>query len=288
MPLVSRFIGTLLLLGACVPSQAIVQAEVRMSDLSITLIDLNPNDGVVPAFTIGAPGIVGDVIVGAEPVKVERTASGFGADLDLSAVSGAASAAARASAGHLHLTGSLVDGEEGNFFSHLFLGSLTPIMPPGCFFLQCPPPTWVYDVFLSPHTAIRVTGNLYLSAQINPGSDRREEAVAYFVSGLDNWHSPSPGWQRHAARAATFEGDMEIWGDGSARDADVLDISFEYEARNDSAQTWSGEFSLHLYAYGSSFAYPPPPPIPEPGSGPLLLLGLAGLWAIARRRAVPL
>jgi len=284
MAFMVRILGVLLWFGACTPSQAVVQAEVRLSELSFTLIDLDPADGVMPAFTIGAPGIRGDVHVGSEPLRGEQVVSGFDAQVDLSVASGAASAAARASAGNLHLTGSLVDGEEGNFFSHLLLASLTPLAPPGCFFLQCPPSTWVYDVFLSPQTAVRVAGKLHLSAQINPGSDRREESVAYFVSGLDNWHSPSPGWQWHAVRAATFESELGLEGRVPARDTDALDISFEYEARNNADQTWSGEFYLHLYAYGSSFAYPPPPPIPEPGSGALLLLGLAGLLAVVPPR----
>ena len=288
MAFIVRILGVLLWFGACTPSQAVVQAEVRLSELSFTLIDLDPADGVMPAFTIGAPGIRGDVHVGSEPLRGEQVVSGFDAQLDLSVASGAASAAARASAGELHLTGALTDGAEGNFWSHLLLASLTPLAPPGCFFLQCPPSTWVYDVFLSPQTAVRVAGKLHLSAQVNPGSDRREEAVAYFVSGLGNWHSPSPGWQRLAARAATFASESELWGEGLPRNTDLLDISFEYEARNDTDRIWSGEFYVHLYAYGGSFDYPPPPPIPEPGSGTLLLLGLAGLLAAGRRRAVSL
>ncbi|MBN8495076.1 MAG: hypothetical protein J0M00_26990 [Burkholderiales bacterium] len=257
-------------------AMAVVSAQSRLSNLSFELVDLDVGDGISPSLILPEPGLQGEANIDGWRQSTGPL-TGFSAEYLLTSSIAGVTAQSAAAAGVASVSGLVEGGTTGHFHSSFTMFNLTPIRPPGCFFIQCPPPTWVYHVKLSPRTSLRITGDIELRTQINPGDARQEQAIAYMVMDMLNWHSPSIGSFRIGSRSANYAADEGSFLSGPMTGSDDQQVSFEFMARNQSSDVWSGEFALWMYAIGHSRDWPPTPPIPEVGTVALFLLGLAVL-----------
>lgn len=280
-PLSRLMIGTWLAASLLSAANAAVEAESRITNLSITVADLDPSDGVAPAFSFTKPLTriaLQAAQGGGTSAQDEQEAPAFGAPLTGAVSQGTAAIAIETGADFIHSAGSLTNGL-GSFFSD---GNFISGIDGGCF--GCPPakPT----AFLTPHTTVTISGRLHLHAAITPDSTFAEYARSYFITEA-GWSEPggpfvSLGIYRSWVTAKNQPFDDESFDGTVVRDSATKDEDFSLTLTNNSDDAWHGSFVLYLYTSG--YVHELAPPIPEPETSAMMILGLCALCVVARRR----
>jgi len=248
--------GTLaaMLMSGLAPAMADATPTAQLSNFGLTLVDLDPGDGIAPwvdltrfdgshAFVFGGAGSFasdGSSIFG--PVAAASVGGGSNAT---SAIDGDLLAGGAAHA----------DASTLNSFAQAFVDA-------GTFGTK---PTFT----LSPRTELMLMGTADVSAAIGPGprEGQAEGAVELAISG------PPPAFVfDHDYRSA-------IALDGGAREASSQgDLAVSFSNLGDSPV--DGTFYVYVWAAASNV-----PPVPEPANLVLVLCALGGGWLVVRRGA---
>jgi hypothetical protein len=253
------------LFGAC-SAFAGSAAEVRFDVLTVTLVDLNPADGIVPTIGFAGGASRASAVLfqpfGVYDEDVGNGGSAWG-DVDVSVT---------LSLGHVEasLTGAGVDGSGATV--HVAGQAAEPGGPLGAS-VQYQAQVWApYQsagaFVLSPWTSVTFSVQANLSAITQSSGTSHDYAVAgayLFLNGTGD--------------AATLECESLAGRQCSAGDVRQLSVSFA----NSAGTSVDGTFQAWAQAAGYSQAVG----VPEPATPLLLLGGLGVLGSVARRRRGP-
>lgn len=252
--------------------------------VTITLVDLDPNDGITPSivFAPDAGGNTGGIVSGElrswtandESFREFRSqgvgaASSVAAGRDLAMASASGSITGLAGAGFSALA---AQGQAGSGAAARGTYDVTALS------------AWA-GFTLSANTAVQFSASGWAQGTTSTGGDPStgwDEAggglVALSVSGPDAGGNIVWDDDEHIATASyTLDGAGNVHGDAQSWSG-LLSVSFS----NATGASAAGFFGAEARAFGHSAVSA----VPEPATGMMLLAGLGLVGAIARRRAV--
>ncbi len=267
-------------LGGSAPVVAKVDASATLSGLSLTLVDLNPGDGIAPSIQFlefsGA-----SVRTGVDDFSTESDGPWGGSTeaeplATLNANWAKDFGQAFASTGN---TGASASGSVS-----------WPAAMTGYHYLnfdaEAAPLTSFSPFLLSPGSQLVVSGTVNLAASITApeyqqAGDLYEYAHAAAVFRIEGASEAAPGGRQFTEWIQIVNADNHWW---SATDA--FTGSFSGSFSNTTGDWLQGFMGLRVLADGKAVAGVPPvlPPIPEPQSWALMLTGVAALGAWLRRK----
>jgi hypothetical protein len=258
--------AALLALGAVGTAHAVATASAEIGQVTITLIDLDPLDGITPMLTFLSEqsSSYASVYDGGTSTGDSDWAAGFYMPTSATAIDvvgwGTGSTGAGGAQGAAEIAGS----------------------PTAGVYSQTSGQGYFYGNFeLTPWTGLILTTNYAAQADTSVGwvaNDQTEYAGGYTQLSLEIVQSD--GFDQHyASRNAfasyTWDGSQYVGFSDSA--SGQLRLTYA----NFSGDAQSGSYSATAYAYAQSSIAAA---IPEPGTYGLLLAGLAGIGAVVRRR----
>lgn len=276
------------------PAFAASSASASLSNITFTLYDLNPADGVNPLLTFnGGVGTYGsyvsagasesDTISGGDSATQTKTGAQF-------TTSRTASVSTDSSSATASVVGSGQSSISGTTPTSVFLtsvsasGQATPPAGAGSADFSATamsPQSWSTNFTLSNNTLLLVTMSASTSAGITIGYDG--------VNGITEWANASASVSLTGAGASgtgsqnaydnTSSSVYGYWnyGPASASDSRLMAVSFS----NVSGADLGGTFSLNAGVSGFSQSAVP---VPEPETYAMMLAGLGALGFISRRR----
>jgi hypothetical protein len=256
--------AALLALGAVGTAHAVATASAEIGQVTITLIDLDPLDGITPMLTFLSEqsSSYASVYDGGTSTSDSDWAAGFYMPTSASAANalgwGTGSTGAGGAQGAAEVAGSSA------------AGVYTSAGGQGYFY---------GDFELTPWTGVILTTNYAAQADTSVGwvaNDQTESAGGYAQLQLSI--SVVDGYEYHyttrdAYASYTWDGSQYVGYSDSASGQ----LRLTYANFSDDAQL--GSYNAYAYASAQSTVA-----VPEPGTYGLLLAGLAGIGAVVRRR----
>lgn len=285
---------------ACAPACAKSTASASLGPISITLFDLNPNDGVAPSITFNNPYGYGSYVYAYANDYFNGQVSsegiyGSGPWVPVSvATSGVAHAWANASVSG---TG---DAVSSTFFASgtaLGTNDIDPSAPKySQFQAGAYGDGYAQSFTLSANTAVVVSAQSLLGAGVthvwDPASSYGWEQASATASLSFSGPGPGGGGGQSSSDTASVSAgstyydtsppcgsmtDGYCWGPMSASDSRLLSASF--------VNFTSASMDGYLQSYAGASGYSYAPAVPEPASVALLLAGLGAIGFVVRRRA---
>lgn len=249
------------LLATAVPAFAASSATATAGTVSITVFDLNPADGLDASLTFFGESSASYVYANGNAAS--DIASGLNATtavaLDVPLLSVVGSTSANGAFGQ-----AAVAGGDGS-------GNWTSGDGQGVFFASIEVGAWTGVLIEMDYAGTATT-------TVGTSIEGYGEAAQSYISVLVNIDG-ADGQESHSATRSLYA--SSVWdGNGFAGQ----DLSFNGSLRltyaNLSDATLSGGYVVSAFAYAASAV----PAVPEPGTYGLMLAGLAGVAAVARRR----
>lgn len=271
----SRLLAAAALTLAATSAFADASADARLTDLTITLFDLNPADGIAPSvsFASGSAGTSLATALGSTqlPTYYDSAAQYGGTAF------GSASAATTPNPS-VGATG-IVAGDptvgSGLLSSSAFARPAGFAYGEGDAYIGNGGGSVTFT--LSPDTVLVITGHATANSFADLSSPY-EASQAYAYLSLEGY--VAGGLQSSHSGLAELAGNNGQYPTTASGQSDLA-VSFVNGSATTSA---TGGFLGYVSAYAQS-SPPPTPPIPEPSTGALWLVGLAALGMAARRRA---
>ena len=245
---------------AVAPVQAASFASASLSDMKITLFDLNPADGIKPGITFDLRANTASV--SAEDNANSRSSRAFGTGpFDLSVTTPRSSAsAAVAGRGPANVTSLTASGS-----------ALGPLAPGGfSFFLARASSPDSSDFTLTANTRVKFSGRANLEAITTLGGD--EDA---FASALLDAFGPGPDGSGSQFGHAFLDARISGGAAGVSLSEGLLTVRFDNQTGGDLV----GRLSRDASTIGSSSV------VPEPETYAMMVAGLGLLGFMLRRRA---
>lgn len=259
------FLAAAALLAAPSVASAGVTGQVTLNNVSYTLTDLDPNDGVTPSITFLPTSQSGAIVLQYSPGNASHTPGGDGS-------SDGYQAPGMSVGGSFSGLGSLTSASLTAFAgADQAVGQRVTAW-------ASTNSGW-FDFVLSPHTALSISADVQFSGQVTAGGDANRLDMDGDIwltgegdsSGVSRQFSTDSGTLRNPT--APFDWMASVLGTYA----------------NDSAASFPG--SLLLYTTVDALSVPSavtaPPPVPEPANIAMLAAGLPLLLALCRRTGAP-
>lgn len=249
---------------------AAVQSEAYLSNLSVTLIDLDPLDGLAPSISF-ASGLITSPLVRAGSAPLYDThGSGLFAPLDVEIQTPTDRASATVSGPTF--------GADGSFRNAgMRVSALANDSGPNAFaspeaFVYAPYGGGGFTFSLSPNTQASFTATGSTSVTATVGADRQSGSAeaSLFVIGVD--------------RQSQYQTDVAYsWlGESDQPGQDATSRALQVDFVNATGGWLGGDFQATVRVDGFTGAMAPP--VPEPSTWALMLLGAVAVGGVTRRR----